>query len=201
MIISFYLYHPILFYLIDFMSRFTSFGQKTLKFAKELLKYLLIFIVVYGAINYWRQATMPETPILHVQDIDHNSLDLIQLSHEQAVMIYFWGSWCHVCQHSTPNIQQLARETPVITIAVQSGNDAEIRQYLQQYGYRFTTINDEDGILFQQWQGKVTPSYLILKDGKMQQSFVGLQPLWLLKLRMKWANFNTSSKTNLSSTS
>lgn len=162
--------------------------QRILKFIKDILMMTVVFLIMYSTVNYWRQATMPASPVISLTDIQQNRLDIKQLSEQNAILIYFWGTWCHVCQHTTPKIQQLAHDVPVISIAVQSGSEQEIRQYLQQYGYRLTVINDEHGEIFQEWQAKVTPSYLIIKNGQMQQSFVGIQPVWLLKLRMKWAN-------------
>lgn len=157
---------------------------------KEICIIFILCSIIYSVANYWRQATMPNSPIIQLTDINHGTLDIKQLSEQRAILIYFWGSWCDACQHSTPKIQQLAHNIPVISIAVQSGSNNEIHQYLQQYGYRLTVINDEYGEIFQQWQATVTPSYLIIKNGKMQQSFVGIQPLWLLKLRMAWADYS-----------
>ncbi|MGO2624779.1 MAG: protein disulfide oxidoreductase, partial [Psychrobacter sp.] len=38
--------------------------------------------------------------------------------------------------------------------------------------------------IFDDWQGQVTPSYVVLKDGEMTQGLTGIQPLWSLKLRL-----------------
>lgn len=161
---------------------------KLKSFAKEIGLALLLMLVTYQAMTFWRQAHLPDNSVIVLQDIHQNTLHLNQLSEQESILIYFWGSWCHVCKLTTPNVQQLAHHYPVISIAVQSGTTSDVQQYLNQNGYRLTTVNDEHGEIFAQWQGQVTPSYLIIRNGKVQQSFIGLQPLWLLKLRLFWAN-------------
>ncbi|MEI8617917.1 hypothetical protein P4S63_14305 [Pseudoalteromonas sp. B193] len=85
-----------------------------------------------------------------------------------------------------PAINELANENkyPVVSIAIKSGSDQELHDYLNEQGYSFSTVNDQHGEIFSDWQGQVTPSYIILKDNKMTQGLTGIQPLWSLKLRL-----------------
>lgn len=161
---------------------------KLFKISKEIVSFILIFVLIYSVLNWWRQPEMPDSPVLQLQDYQGQVIDLQQLSQDNVVLIYFWGSWCHVCKHTTPTVQQLAHSSPVVSIAVQSGNSRELSDYLRKNQIGFQTVNDEQGEIFATWQGQVTPSYLILKDGKMEQGFIGIQPLWILKLRMWWAD-------------
>lgn len=78
----------------------------------------------------------------------------------------------------------MANNYPVVTIAIKSGDNQALNSYLTEHDYTFTTVNDEQGEIFADWQGQVTPSYVILKDGKMSQGLTGIQPLWSLKLRL-----------------
>lgn len=154
----------------------------------SLLKYLVIFTVVYIAVNLWRAPTLPQTPQLgyHQQG---QPIDVIGQSHQAPILVYFWGSWCGVCSATSPNVQALhASGYPVLTVAVSSGNDQELGAYMSQHQYSFATINDHDGQIFRAWQGKVTPSFVILSNGKAVQSFTGVAPLWSLKFRLWWAN-------------
>ena len=160
--------------------------QKAWSAFKTVLLYALMFIVIYTAINWWRQPVMPASPQLQLTDYQGQSIDLAALSHEQPTLIYFWGTWCSVCQVTSPTINKLAiaNNYPVVTIAVQSGTDQELHRYLDESNYGFITINDQQGDIFHDWQGQVTPSYVVLKDGEMTQGLTGIQPLWSLKLRL-----------------
>lgn len=146
---------------------------------KSTLVYVLIFLVIYFAINAYRSPTAP--PQLQLND----STDIITQSHHRPVLVYFWGSWCGVCRTISPNIQTLhAQNYPVISVAVSSGNHNDVAQYMKQHGHQFDVINDEDGSLFQTWGGQVVPSFVVIRDGQVVQSFTGFAPLWSLKLRL-----------------
>ena len=160
--------------------------QKILSVAKNLLIYGLVFAVIYTAINWWRQPVMPANPQLQLTDYQGQSVDLAAMSRDKPTLIYFWGTWCPVCRVTSPTIDQLAaaNDYPVVTIAIKSGSDQELHRYLTEQNYQFTTVNDQEGEIFADWQGQVTPSYVVLKDGEMTQGLTGMQPLWSLKLRL-----------------
>lgn len=150
------------------------------------LKYLVIFAVIYTVINWWRQPVMPANPELQLTDYQGQIVDIEAMSQQSPVLVYFWGTWCPICSTTSPKINSLAEsgEYPIVSIAVQSGSDQQLEQYMSQQGYSFTTINDESGEIFNDWQGQVTPSYVILKEGEMKQGLTGIQPEWSLKLRL-----------------
>ncbi|PNK60201.1 protein disulfide oxidoreductase [Psychrobacter sp. FDAARGOS_221] len=159
---------------------------KWLGWVWSTFKYLALFLVIYTAINWWRQPVMPADPQLQLTDYQGQMVDLEQLSHDSPVLVYFWGTWCGVCKVTSPTINALAEDSdyPIVTIAIQSGDEQTLQQYMTQHDYHFTTINDPNGDIFQQWQGQVTPSFVILKDGEMTQGLTGIQPKWSLKLRL-----------------
>ena len=160
--------------------------QKVLSLVKTILIYGLMFVAIYTVINWWRQPVMPANPQLQLTDYQGKMVDLDALSHEQPTLVYFWGTWCSICSFTSPTINKLAATNnySVVTIAVQSGSDQYLQSYLNEKDYSFTTVNDQEGLIFDDWQGQVTPSYVILKDGEMTQGLTGIQPLWSLKLRL-----------------
>ena len=165
--------------------------QKLLSVLKTVLLYGLVFVVVYTVINWWRQPVMPANPQLQLTDYQGQAVDLATMSMDKPTLVYFWGTWCPICSATSPTINKLAAANhyPVVTIAVKSGSDQELHSYLNEHKHNFTTINDQDGNIFADWQGQVTPSYVILKEGEMIQGLTGIQPLWSLKLRL-WLSAN-----------
>ena len=165
--------------------------QKAWSIVKTALLYGLIFLVVYTAINWWRQPIMPANPQLQLTDYQGQTVDLASLSADKPTLVYFWGTWCPVCSITSPKVSQLARTSdyPVVTIAIKSNDNGELADYMSDRNFTFTTINDTDGKIFADWQGQVTPSYVILKDGEMSQGLTGIQPLWSLKLRLWLSSF------------
>lgn len=160
--------------------------QKLWSVLKTTLLYGLIFIVIYTAVNWWRQPVMPANPQLQLTDYQGQSIDLAALSSDQPTLVYFWGTWCPICSVTSPTIDKLAAANnyPVVTIAIKSGDNQQLQSYLNENNFDFTTINDQEGAIFADWQGQVTPSYVVLKDGQMTQGLTGIQPLWSLKLRL-----------------
>lgn len=162
--------------------------KKLRKTLLSALTYLVMFVVIYTAVNLWRSPVMPDSPKLVYQNSIGQVVDVVSQSHDTPVLIYFWGSWCGVCRTTSPNVQALhADGRDVLTVAVSSGDDNELLAYMNKHGYDFYTINDQNGTVFGEWGGQVTPSFMILDDGKVAQSFTGIAPLWLLKLRLWWA--------------
>ena len=160
--------------------------QKLLSVFKTVLIYGFIFAVIYTAVNWWRQPVMPANPQLQLTDYKGQAVNLAALSENKPTLIYFWGTWCPICSMTSPTIDKLAAANnyPVVTIAIKSGSDQQLHTYMSEHNYRFTTVNDQEGEIFADWQGQVTPSYVILKDGKMTQGLTGIQPEWSLKLRL-----------------
>lgn len=171
------------------MQRYVSW-QKVFGVFKNVLSYLLIFLLVYTGVNWLRQPKMPIDSNLQLQSIQGEIFDIAKISQEKPVLIYFWGTWCSVCRQTSPMVNKLAQrgDYPVFGIAVNSGENAEISQYMHQKNLSFTTINDNEGKIFSAWQGQVTPSYVILQNGNMTQGFTGIQPTWVLRLRLTLAS-------------
>lgn len=156
------------------------------RLVRSLITYTLIFLVAYTAINLWRAPKPPDAPFLGLSN--HTAADALINNHKAPVLVYFWGTWCHICHISSPSVQAMKDSGhQVLSVAVSSGDDATLNAYMRTQGYDFITINDTDGQIFRQWQGQVTPSYAIIKEGKIIQRFTGIAPLWSLKLRMWWS--------------
>ncbi len=160
--------------------------QKAWSIVKTTLLYGIVFLLIYTAINWWRQPIMPADPQLQLTDYQGQAVDLASLSADKPTLIYFWGTWCPICSVTSPTVNKLAiaNNYPVVTVAIKSGDNKTLGNYMAEHDYKFTTVNDEAGEIFDDWQGQVTPSYVILKDGEMSQGLTGIQPLWSLKLRL-----------------
>lgn len=164
--------------------------SRTLDWIHSSIKYLLIFLVIYTFINWWRQPVIPANPHLVLTDYQDQIIDIKSMSKDEPTLIYFWGSWCSVCTMTSSNINQLSKDGySVVTIAIKSGSNKELGDYLKKKNLTFSVINDTKGKIFTNWQGQVTPSFVIIKDGKMIQGLSGFQPLWSLKLRLWISSF------------
>ena len=161
------------------------------RWGKEALWLLLMALSLSTVLDLWRSPALPEDsplPVLTLQD--GTRADLQAMSRERPLLIYYWASWCAVCRFTTPAVEQLWQDGEnVLTVALRSGDNARLQQGMARKGLSFPTHNDEQGTLAARWQVNVTPSFLILKDGKVVSSTTGWSSRWGLQLRLLWASW------------
>lgn len=160
-------------------------------FIKNILLFGSLFIILSIMMDWYRKPTAPAQFEQQVQyDIAQQPKVIAQLSHGKPMLLYFWGSWCHFCEVVSPSIQQFSDEgTEVLGVALKSGSTEEVRAYLQENGYSFSTINDPTGDFSRGWDIQATPTILIIKDGKIINHTTGYTSYWGLKFRVWLAGF------------
>lgn len=83
-------------------------------------------------------------------------------------VLHFWGTWCPVCQTEISNIQSISQKYEVLTIAVNSGSDETLQEYMKTKGYNFKVMNDTEGIWARKYKVEVFPTTFIYdKAGKL----------------------------------
>ncbi|KAE9540155.1 protein disulfide oxidoreductase [Ursidibacter maritimus] len=158
---------------------------------KNILLFGSLFIILSIVMDWYRKPTAPAQFAEQVlYDIEQQPKVIAQLSHNKPMLLYFWGSWCQFCDYTSPAIQQLAEQgTDVLGVALKSGSDSEVKQYLAKENYRFATLNDPSGKFSKSWDIQATPTILIIKDGKIINHTTGLTSYWGLKVRLWLAEF------------
>lgn len=167
-----------------------SLPHRLRRWGKEALWLLLFGVVISTALDFWRSPALPEgnpLPTLTLQD--GTTADLQAMSRERPLLVYYWASWCAVCRFTTPTVEQLWQDGEnVLTVALRSGNTQQLSKGMSKKGLTFPTHNDERGDLATRWQVSVTPSFLIVKDGKVVSTTTGWSSGLGLKLRLAWAS-------------
>ena len=170
--------------------------KKIIAWAKQATQMLLLLLAISLAVDALRAPKLPIQAAQTALPIVPRSPDAAPLtttlqaaSQNQTLLLYIWGAWCGICKHTSPVIQRLHDSgTPVLSVALRSGSDADIRAYLQQQGYTFPAVNDDNGAWSQQWGVKVTPTIVLIKNGKVLHSTTGLASYWTLKTRIALVN-------------
>ncbi|WP_314925997.1 protein disulfide oxidoreductase [Aeromonas piscicola] len=169
-----------------------SLPHRLRRWGKEALWLLLFGVVISTALDFWRSPALPEgnpLPTLTLQD--GTTADLQAMSRERPLLVYYWASWCAVCRFTTPTVEQLWQDGEnVLTVALRSGNTQQLSKGMGKKGLTFPTHNDERGDLAARWQVSVTPSFLIVKDGKVVSTTTGWSSGLGLKLRLAWASLS-----------
>ncbi|MBQ4891116.1 MULTISPECIES: protein disulfide oxidoreductase [unclassified Shewanella] len=160
-----------------------TWGKKLLSGLKQLSIMLVLFILVSTVVDLWRGKDLPteSLPTMTAVDLNGDLVDVLAMSHDDAVLVYFWGTWCPVCQFVTPAVDILSEHYSVVSVAMSSGSDEKMKHFLSDKGYTLSTINDRQGFLSRKWSVQVTPTVMVFKNGELQYyttGFTSLPGMW-----------------------
>jgi thiol-disulfide isomerase/thioredoxin len=150
--------------------------------------WVIVFAAVFVGLRTWQQRGLASgaAPPLSAKTLAGASYALSR-NRDSPTVVYFWAGWCPVCRLEHGAISELADDGRVITVAMQSGSDAEVRRYLDTEKLRWPVINDPQGDLARAWNVRATPAFFIVDRRAMIRfrevgytSGVGLRlRLWL----------------------
>ncbi|GMR16890.1 MAG: protein disulfide oxidoreductase [Gammaproteobacteria bacterium] len=153
-----------------------------------LLEISLIFFIIF-ALRLWmqRDVVSGKAPNISAFMLNKQYFDLYQ-NKTRPLLIHFWATWCPVCKLEQLNIENISKDYPVITIAMQSGNNLELGQFMHDENLSFNVINDESGVLSKAYNIKGVPvSFIVAKNNKIEFVEVGYTTEPGLRLRLWWA--------------
>lgn len=111
--------------------------------------------------------------------------------HKQPTLVHFWATWCPVCRAEQGLIEALSKDYPnTITVAMQSGNDAAVSQFMREQSLSFPVINDTGGKISQAWGVRGVPaSFIVDAAGQIRFVEIGYTTGLGLRLRLWLAQF------------
>lgn len=150
--------------------------QRFMRFAKEWLIYGTIVVTLALLVDWYRTKDIPRevAPSLSGQTLLGERVDVIAMSHQQPVVVYFWATWCAACQFVSPSVDWLSQYYPVVTVVGASGPNQHVSAFLQSSDYQFKTINDPKRVLFRRWSIQVTPTIAIIRNGQLTSITTGI---------------------------
>ena len=104
---------------------------------------------------------------------------------DKPVLIHFWATWCPTCKIEASNIQSISKNYEVLSIAVNSGEDTKIKEYMSKNNFDFKVYNDESGFFAKEFNIAVYPTTFIYdKEKNLIFSEVGFTSTLGLYFRM-----------------
>ncbi|WP_258406018.1 protein disulfide oxidoreductase [Shewanella acanthi] len=154
---------------------------------KQLRDLSLLLLLLFGVGTYLqRDMATGSAPALQGSTINGGMLDIKEV--KQPTLVYFWGSWCPVCRVTSPMVETVNQSYPVISVAIASGTDPEINQYMSDAQYHFPVINDTTGEISERWGALALPAiYIVDANGEIRFVTSGATTTLGMKLRLALA--------------
>ncbi|WP_237067392.1 protein disulfide oxidoreductase [Microbulbifer guangxiensis] len=166
-------------------------SRKWLATLRQGAVFLVLLTVLVTAVGLYQQRDIPRgrLPPLMGKTLGGDAVDLVTLTDRGPVLLYFWATWCGYCRIVSPMVDELAADHQVLTVALQSGSDTEVADYLTDKGWSLPTLNDPSGALSGTWGVRVTPTLVILNSaGEVAWVTSGTTSKWGLQLRLALTN-------------
>lgn len=140
---------------------------------KELITGAVIIFILSNIISYIRKPDLSSTQLPQVEVRLLNGTSY-KLQKGKPLVIHFWADWCKVCKLEAQNIETLSKKYEVLTIAVNSGDDAKVQAYMKERELTFKVLNDVDSFWAKKFKVEVFPTTFIYDShGELKFTEVG----------------------------
>lgn len=165
------------------------------RWRKWALEALILLGIMLG-ISTWQNQGLPEGAAPPIQGTRTDGVKVIKAgtgwaasNQGKATLVVFWATWCPVCGVEAGNIEAIAENWPVLTVAMQSGDAAAIRRHLKEHDLRVPAVVDEEGTIAADWHTRSVPTHFIIDPlGNIRFRVVGYATEIGLRARLWWAS-------------
>lgn len=151
----------------------------------QRLATVALIVLVYSGVRWYQQRNLVlgEAPALEGVTLDGQTFSL--QGDPRPTLVYFWATWCPMCRLEHGTLESLASDHRVMTIALQSGTNAELARYRQEHGLKAPVLNDLSGEQAGNWGVRATPTFFIVDPaGAIRYREVGYTTELGLRLRL-----------------
>lgn len=145
-----------------------------------------LLVLVLAGIRAYQQRDAPSgvAPPLVGSDLHGERVSLADYR-GKPVMLHFWATWCGVCTAEQPNVDAIARELPVLSVASQSGTARAVEAHVREHDVVPRVVMDTSGALAKRFGVGAFPTTFVLdEDGEIRHVEVGYTTELGLRLRM-----------------
>jgi thiol-disulfide isomerase/thioredoxin len=175
-----------------------SWPQRWLARWKSHLGTLLLMLAVFWAVQAWQTRHLAAMPDLQapVQWLDSQGQPQTGTLHEALaainpsggpIALYVWAEWCAICTAQQSTVQRLQQDWPALTVAMQSGDAAQVGRYLRQRELAWATVIDSRAEWAHAQGVRSVPAFAVLDpQGRLRHPTVGYTSGWGMRARL-WA--------------
>lgn len=155
---------------------------------KRWTREVLILLAIVGAISLWQNRDLPSGNAPPLAGLRNDGVAVDLSAATAPTLVVFWATWCPVCRAESGNIEAVARDWTVLSVATQSDDAAAITRYLRKEQLAVPAVVDEDGDLARPWRVSGVPAHFIVDAaGNIRFRVVGYATEWGLRARLWWA--------------
>jgi len=172
---------------MNFIKNLTA--KKALLFTLQIL---LLITVYLGVKTYTQRDLVQDTPpALNATLLSGAQFNLAEYNYSgKPLLLHFWATWCPVCKLEEASIESLSRDYPVITVAMQSGDENTLQEYMNSEDLSFAVIADDNSVLANRFGLKAVPvSFILNSQGKIVFTEAGYTSAWGLRFRLWLAQY------------
>jgi thiol-disulfide isomerase/thioredoxin len=120
-----------------------------------------------------------EGPSAQLQDLDGNSVDLVDYTTGKPALIEFWASWCEQCEALQPQLDQIQStygdKMNIVAVAVGvSQSVRRVKRHLEDHDPGYAFLWDGRGAAVRAYNATTTSIVVILDEqGKVAYTGVG----------------------------
>lgn len=119
-------------------------------------------------------------PDAQVEDLDGNTVSLLDVVGGGPALIEFWASWCEQCELLQPQIDEIqerfAERINVVAVAVAVNQSARrVRRHVDRHAPGYAFVYDANGEAVRAYQA-LTTSIVVLIDGEGRIVSTGVGP-------------------------
>jgi thiol-disulfide isomerase/thioredoxin len=163
--------------------------EKIKHYIKEIFLFFIFITIVANLLSLYKSID------LNKAKLDESSFVLIDskqytIPKDKPIIIHFWATWCRTCKMEASSIDALSKDFEVLTIAVNSGSDDDIKKYMSEHNLNYMVVNDKDGYYAKKFNISGYPTTFIYdKNKNLSFSEVGYTSNLGLRLRIWWSSF------------
>lgn len=154
---------------------------------------VLLIVAVLASVSAWQTRHVPQGPAPAFSAPLAGAPAGTQITLEQwrarhpgrAVALHVWAEWCGICRMEESSITHLQTDWPVLTVAMRSGESAQVASVLNQRALPWLTAVDADGSLAARYGLQSVPAFIVLdSQGNIRHAAVGYTTAIGMRLRL-----------------